>query len=114
MTTNLVVLASRPPDWTQQRFTAWWRVEHAALARKLPGLLAYHHGVVTFDYDHPDSAAWDGNAVLSFADRTALDAAMASPQWAAAVAHAGGMKGRRLVLITENVDLLAEPQAQHR
>ncbi|HSW06701.1 EthD family reductase [Aquabacterium sp.] len=114
MSTNMVVLASRPPDWTQERFTTWWRGEHAAMAMKLPGLLAYRHGVVVFDYDHPEAAAWDGNAVLGFADRQALDAAIASPEWAAAVAHAGRMKGRRLVLITEEVDLLAAAAASGR
>lgn len=111
MSTNLVVLASRPPDWTQERFTEWWRGEHAAMARQLPGLLSYRHGVVVHDHDHPGAPAWDGHAVLGFTDRRALDAAMASPQWAAAVAHAGGMKGRRLVLITEEVDLLAAAAA---
>ena len=107
MTTNLVVLASRPPDWTQERFTTWWRGEHAAHARHLPGLLSYRHGVVVVDYDHPEAAAWDGHAVLAFASRAALDAALASPEWSAAVAHAGKMKGRRLVLITDDIDLLA-------
>lgn len=107
MTTNLVVLAARPPDWTQERFTAWWRGEHAAMARQLPGLLGYRHGVVVVDHDPPEAAAWDGHAVLQFASRAALDAAMASPEWSAAVAHAGSMRGRRLMLITEDVDLLA-------
>lgn len=107
MSTSLVVLAARPPDWPQDRFTAWWRGEHAAFARRLPGLQAYRHGVVVVDHDHPEAAVWDGHAVLRFADRTALDAAMASPEWAAAVAHAGKMRGRRLVLVTEEVDLLA-------
>ncbi|HEY4083063.1 MAG TPA: EthD domain-containing protein [Burkholderiaceae bacterium] len=112
MSTNLVVLASRPPDWTQERFTTWWRGEHADHARRLPGLIAYRHGVVVHDYDHPQAPAWDGNAVLSFANRAALDAAMASPEWAAAVAHTGRMKGKRIVLITEDVDLLgAAPEA---
>jgi uncharacterized protein (TIGR02118 family) len=107
VTINLVVLATRPPDWAQERFTAWWRGEHAAFARRLPGLLGYRHGVVIVDYDHPEAAAWDGHAVLQFASRAALDAAMASPEWAAAAAHAGKMRGRRLVLITEDADLLA-------
>jgi uncharacterized protein (TIGR02118 family) len=111
MSTNLVVLASRPPDWTQERFTRWWRGEHADMARQLPGLLSYRHGVVVHDYGRAGAPAWDGHAVLGFADRQALDAAMASPQWAAAVAHAGGMKGRRLVLITEEVDLLTAAAA---
>jgi uncharacterized protein (TIGR02118 family) len=106
MSTSMVVLATRPPEWTREQFTLWWRGEHADLALKLPGLQAYRHGAVVFDYDHPDAPAWDGHAVLTFASREHLDAALQSPEWAAAVAHVGKMKGKRIVLVTEEVDLL--------
>lgn len=107
MAVSMVVVASRPPEWTQEQFTTWWRGEHADMARRLPGLIAYRHGRVTQDFDNPESPAWDGHAVLTFADRAAYDAAIASEEWAAAVRHTGRMKGRRLILITEEVDLLA-------
>lgn len=108
MSVSLVVLSSRPPEWTREQFTTWWRGEHADYGRQLPGLLAYRHGEVVFDYDHPDQPAWDGNAVLTFASRDALDAALKSPEWAAAVAHVGKMKGKRIALITDEVDLLTK------
>lgn len=108
MAVSMVVLASRPVDWTQDQFTAWWRGPHAAAARLLPGLLAYRHGVVTKDYDNPQEAGWDGHAVLTFADQAALDTAFASPEWAAATQQTRGMGGRRIVLLTDEVDLLAE------
>ena len=108
MSVNLVVLSSRPPDWTREQFTTWWRGEHAEYGRQLPGLLAYRHGEVVFDYDHPDQPAWDGNAVLTFASRAALDAALKSPEWAAAVAHVGRMKGKRIALITDEVSFLGK------
>lgn len=107
MTTSMVVLATRPADWTREQFTIWWRGEHADYAKRLPGLVAYRHGEVVHDYDHPEAPAWDGHAVLGFASRASLDAALASPQWAEAVAHVGKMKGKRIVLITEELDLLA-------
>lgn len=107
MPASLVILASRPPEWTQEQFTTWWRGEHAAYARKLPCLQAYRHGVAVFDYDHPEQPAWDGHAVLTFPTRAALDAALHSPEWAAAVAHVGNMKGKRIVMITDEVDLLS-------
>nr|WP_314445699.1 EthD family reductase [uncultured Sphingomonas sp.] len=107
MAVSMVVLASRPPEWTQGRFTDWWRGPHADAARVLPGLLAYRHGVVTKDYDSPDTPGWDGHAVLTFADQGALDAAFASPEWQAATAQTKGMGGKRIILITEEVDLLA-------
>lgn len=106
MSASLVILASRPPEWTREQFTTWWRGEHADYARKLPGLTDYRHGEVTFDYDHPKESAWDGHAVLTFADRAALDAALQSAEWAAAVAHVGKMKGKRIALITEELNLL--------
>jgi len=45
--------------------------------------------------------------VLTFADQAALDAAFASPEWKAATAQTKGMGGRRIILITDEVDLLA-------
>lgn len=112
MPVSMVVLASRPPGWTKEEFTVWWRGEHAAFALKLPQLQAYRHGEVVHDYDHPDEPAWDGHAVLTFPSRAALDAALQSREWAAAVAHVGKMKGRRIVLITEEVDLLTAPSGK--
>ncbi len=106
MPVSMVVLAGRPSDWSKEKFTLWWRGEHASYARKLPLLQAYRHGDVVFDYDHPDTPAWDGHAVLTFPSREALDAALKSPEWIAAVAHVGKMKGRRMVLFTDEVDLM--------
>lgn len=108
MPVSMVVLATRPPDWTRERFSAWWRGEHASFAKKLPALLAYRHGEVFKDYDNPDEPAWDGHAVLTFPTCELLDAALRSPEWAAAVAHVGRMKGRRIVLLTDEVDLLQD------
>jgi uncharacterized protein (TIGR02118 family) len=107
MAVSMVVVASRPPEWTQDEFTAWWRGPHADAARILPGLVAYRHGVVTKDFDNPDGAGWDGHAVLTFADQAALDAAFRSPEWSAATEQTKGMRGKRIILITEEVDLLA-------
>ncbi len=112
MSTSMVVLATRPPEWTREQFTLWWRGEHAEHALKLPGLQAYRHGEVVFDYDHPDAPAWDGHAVLTFPSREQLDAALSSPEWAAAVAHVGKMKGKRIVLVTEEVDLFQRAAAR--
>ena len=111
MAVSMVVLAGRPPEWTVEQFTDWWRGDHAAMARRLPSLIAYRHGVVVDDYDHPDAPAWDGHAVLTFPSRAHLDAALASQEWADAVRHTGRMKGKRLIVITEEVDLLAQGDA---
>lgn len=107
MPVSMVVLAARPPEWTLDQFTTWWRGEHAAMALRLPKLIAYRHGKVVHDFDHPDAPAWDGHAVLTFPSRGDLDAALASPEWAEAVRHVGKMKGKRICLFTDEADLLA-------
>ncbi|NUS93955.1 MAG: EthD family reductase, partial [Nocardia sp.] len=93
---NLIVLASRPSDWTHEQFIEWWRGEHAEVTYPLPGLLRWQH---TELLDTPDerSAGRDGMSVLSFESRAALDAALASPEWEAAVRHVGEMRGRRMI-----------------
>lgn len=108
MTVSMVVLAKRPSDMTHEQFTTWWRGPHAAAARVLPGLQAYRHGAVFKDYDSPDAPAWDGHAVLTFADQSTFDAALASPEWAAATRQTKGMGGKRIIVVTEEVDLLEE------
>ena len=40
---NLIVLASRPDDWTHDEFIEWWRGEHAEVTYPLPGLLRWQH-----------------------------------------------------------------------
>lgn len=109
MSISMVVLAKRPPEMTHEQFTVWWRGPHAAAAKVLPGLTAYRHGAVTRDYDSPGAPGWDGHAVLTFADQAAYDAALASPEWAAATQQTKSMGGKRIILLTEEVDLLADP-----
>lgn len=105
---KLTVLARGPKEWTREQFLEWWRGPHARSARKLPGLLGYTHGKVQLDYDQPEAApAWDGIAELYFADRAALDRALASPEWADAAREVVGMGGKRIALIADEVDLLA-------
>lgn len=60
MPASLVILASRPPKWTQEQFTTWWRGEHATFAKKLPRLQAYRHGVVVCDYGLPEDIPLSG------------------------------------------------------
>ena len=104
---NLVLLASRPPDWTHERFIAWWRGEHAELTYRLPGLRAWRHTEVEAALEHR-SEGWDGVSVLSFDSEADLRKALDSPEWAAAVAQVGDMRGRRIaVLGTEREMFLA-------
>ncbi|WP_433203055.1 EthD domain-containing protein [Nocardia sp. CA-107356] len=93
---NLIVLASRPNDWTHEQFIEWWRGEHAEVTYPLPGLLRWQHTELLESVDEK-SSGWDGLSILSFESREALDAALASPEWKAAVENVGTMRGRRMI-----------------
>jgi uncharacterized protein (TIGR02118 family) len=93
---NLIVLAARPSDWTHERFIEWWRGEHADVTYPLPGLRRWLHTDLADGID-PGSSGWDGMSVLTFDSREALDAALSSQEWQAAVAHVGSMRGRRMI-----------------
>ena len=95
---NLILLAARPPDWTHERFIAWWRGEHAELTVRLPGLKRWLHTEVEAALE-PRSEGWDGVSILGFDSREALDACLASPEWKAAVEQVGDMRGRRIAVL---------------
>ena len=107
---DLVLIASKPPDWTHEQFIAWWRGPHAELTLKLPALRAWRHVEIERAFE-ARSGGWDGVSVLSFESAVALDAAFASQQWKDAVAQVGVMRGRRIaVLGPETTMLEAEPR----
>ena len=103
---NLVVLAARPPDWTHERFISWWRTNHAELTRLLPGLRSWRHTELD-DALEPRSEGWDGLSVLGFDSPADLRRALDSPQWAAAVAQVGDMRGRRIAVMGGEQELFA-------
>ncbi len=75
------VVLHRGEGISREAFLRAWTVEHAALARALPGVLA----VAT----HPslEGADFDGIGVLDFADERSLAACLASPEGQAVRAH---------------------------
>lgn len=105
---NLVLMASKPDDWSHEQFIEWWRGEHAEVTYGLPGLRAWRHTEVLEAMDDKRSAGWDGVSILSFDSKEALEAALASPEWQAAVAHVGAMRGRRIAVMGEERVMVAE------
>jgi len=103
---NLIVLAARPSDWSHDRFIDWWRGEHAEVTYPLPGLRRWLHTELA-ESDDAKSAGWDGLSVLSFDSREHLEAALASEEWKAAVAHVGGMRGRRMIFTGDEMTMVA-------
>lgn len=95
---NLVLLAARPPDWTHEQFMTWWRGPHAELTYLLPGLRAWRNTDIQIALE-PRSEGWDGVSVLSFDSQADLQAALASPQWQAAVDQVGTMRGKRIAVM---------------
>ena len=95
---NLVLLAAKPPDWTHEQFIAWWRGDHAELTTVLPGLRAWRHTEIVHAFE-PRSEGWDGVSILSFDSEDDLRNALASEEWAAAVAQVGEMRGKRIAVM---------------
>ena len=113
---NLVVLAARPPEWTHEQFIAWWRGDHAELTCRLPGLRAWRHTEIEAPSAEPIEQAkpiavqgWDGLSVLSFDSADDLRKALDSPEWAAAVAQVGDMRGRRIAVMGSEREMFGAP-----
>lgn len=97
---NLVLMASRPEDWSHEQFIEWWRGEHAEVTYPLPGLRRWLHTDVQVALEER-SEGWDGVSILSFDSKEALDQALASEEWAAAIKHVGRMRGHRIAVMGE-------------
>ncbi len=104
---NLIVLAAKPSDWTHEQFIEWWRGEHAEVTYPLPGLRRWLHTEI-LDTKDERSKGWDGISILSFDSREDLDAALASEEWKAAVAHVGSMRGRRMIFLGDEKVMVPE------
>ncbi|HJQ05131.1 MAG TPA: EthD family reductase [Nocardioides sp.] len=105
---NLVILASKPGDWTHDQFIEWWRGEHADMTYGLPGLCRWHHTEILQAMDDKHSAGWDGLSVLSFKSKEDLETALASEEWKKAVEHVGAMRGRRIAVMGDERVMVPE------
>lgn len=105
---NLILLATKPNEWTHEQFITWWRGEHAEVTYGLPGLRRWQHTEVLDAMDDKHSAGWDGVSILSFDSREDLDKALASDEWQQAVAHVGQMRGRRIAVMGQEQVMVAE------
>ena len=70
-----VILLTRRTEVTHEAFAAWWLVDHAPLAARLPGLRRGVFNVV--DESHADGGP-DGISELWFDTRSDFDAAYAT------------------------------------
>jgi len=98
---KVVVLLRRPPAWTREKFHRWWLDEHVPYAKQLPDLRKYRVCLVTGSTTHEGR-----EPELWFESRAALEAAWSSEVGKAALAHSRESHGDRLVLITEEHELI--------
>lgn len=83
---KFVVVLSRRPDVSPERFHETLRTEHGLLAERLPGLRRYvqNHVVPDASRRHP---GWDAVVELFWDDRDAMEAAWTSPEGERATRH---------------------------
>ena len=73
---------------------------------RLPGLRRWRHTEIDAALESR-SEGWDGISVLGFDSPEDLKKALASPEWADAVAQVGDMKGRRIAVMGHEAELFA-------
>ncbi|MFN8591553.1 MAG: EthD family reductase [Thermomicrobiales bacterium] len=82
---HVVFLVKKRPDLSQEEFSRFWIDEHTPLTAKVAGVVAYRcYPALPGQPESP----FEGIAVLSFADDAAYEAAVASEEFAAALADA--------------------------
>lgn len=81
---HVVFLVKKRPDLTQEAFSRYWLDEHTPFTASVAGVRSYR----CYPALAGQNAPFDGVAILSFDDKAAADAAMASPAFAAALADA--------------------------
>ena len=91
---------------SREAFHRWWLAEHVPHAKKLPGLKKYRVCLVTGSTTHEGHEPWDGMAELWFDSRAALEAAWSSEVGKVALEHSRENHLERLVLITEEHEIL--------
>src|SRR5688572_3696975 len=82
----VVFLVKKKAGMWQEEFARYWLDDHTPLTAKAPGVRSYRCYPMT---GFPDQAPpFEGVAVLGFDDEAAYKRAMASPEFAAALADA--------------------------
>jgi uncharacterized protein (TIGR02118 family) len=107
-------LINKKPDWTMERFRAYWKDEHAKLARQLPGLVRYHQNHVIDSAQRGIShkrgpEILDGISELWFEDRTGMDRALSSALSQRLIDDENHFIGRLRIVSAESTVVLEPP-----
>lgn len=93
-----VILLTRREDSTHEEFAQWWLVDHAPMARQLPGVRR-----ITFNLVDDPEAGIDGVSELWFDSRADFDAAYATEIGKAVAADSMARVSRRVRMpVTEH------------
>ncbi len=96
--TKLVVFLNKHANLTREEFRRYWREIHGPLGAKMPGVRKYvqNHAVA-------DGAPFDGFAEMWFDDTPSMQAALASPESAAAGSDAPNFIEKTQLMFVEEV-----------
>jgi uncharacterized protein (TIGR02118 family) len=108
-------LLNKKPDWTMERFRAYWKNEHAQLARQLPGLLRYHQNHVIDTAQRGIShkrgpETLDGFSQLWFEDMAGMDRALSGALSQRLIDDENHFIGRLRIVSAES-NVVLEPPA---
>ena len=82
---HIVFLVKKRPGMSQEEFSRYWLDDHTPFTARVEGITGYRCYPAL---PGQEGSPFEGIAVLSFADDAAFEAAMASEEFAAALADA--------------------------
>ncbi|MCW5720366.1 MAG: EthD family reductase [Devosia sp.] len=83
-----VTLVKRMPGLSDEDLDRYWRIEHAELVLKVPGVCGYVQNHRVFDLEQDTNfREFDGFAEIWFEDELAMKRAMETEEWRAVVVH---------------------------
>ncbi|MCC6313829.1 MAG: EthD family reductase [Thermomicrobiales bacterium] len=86
---HVVFLVKKRPDMSQEEFARYWIDDHTPLTAAVEGVRAYRCYPAS---GASSGAPFDGVAVLSFDDADSAERALASPEFAQALADAANFQ----------------------
>ncbi len=99
--TKIVVFLNKRPDMSRDEFRRYWREVHGPLGAKMPGVRKYmqNHAIA-------DGAPFDGFAEMWFDNTASMQAALASPESAAAGVDAPNFIEKTQLTFVEEVEMV--------
>ena len=109
---KIIYCITKKPGMSEDEFHRYWKQTHGPIAARIPGLRRYVQS-----HTHPSSAkmwrsSFDGAAEVWFDDMASLEAALGSPEIAAAMDCPIGTVRSRIFRAREAIDKKLRPLIQ--